>query len=201
MPEALSAGFGDPGHGDAIAYDLPARGYAGWDILVRTRPGTPAGRYVVAAQISDDLGQVIEDTAVVEVGGPGEPDLYRPLDEVLPLIEASQAATSAELGLTVLTPGLRLAPGGSGELAVELASGLASQVRGEAQLVSPAGTWESLGPWTQGFRVDPGDRVTLRYRVTVPATARPGTLWWAVVKVMYFGRVRYTEAVPVTVIP
>jgi hypothetical protein len=200
VPGGLSAGFGEPGHGDAVAYDLPARGYAAWDILVGARPGTAAGRYAVAAQISDDLGQVIEDTAVVEVGGPGEPDLYQPLDEVLPLIEASQAATSAELGLTLLTPGLRLAPGESGDLAVELASGLASQLRGEAQLVSPAGTWESAGPWAQGFRVDPGGRVTLRFRVAVPATARPGTHWWAVVKVMYFGRVRYTEAVPVTVV-
>jgi hypothetical protein len=154
----------------------------------------------VAAQISDDLGQVIEDTSVVEVGGPGEPDLYRPLDEVLRLVEASEAATTAELGLTVLTPSLQLAPGGAGELAVELASGLASQLRGEAQIVSPAGTWEALGPWTQGVQVDAGGRATLRFRVAVPATARPGTSWWAVVKVMYFGRVRYTEAVPVTVI-
>jgi alpha-mannosidase len=137
---------------------------------------------------------------VVEVGGPGEPDLYRPLDEVLRLVEASEAAATAELGLTVLTPSLRLAPGGAGELAVELTSGLASQLRGEAQIVSPAGTWTALGPWTQGVQVDPGGRATLRFRVAVPATARPGTSWWAVVKVMYFGRVRYTEAVPVTVI-
>jgi len=34
----------------------------------------------------------------------------------------------------------------------------------------------------------------------VPATARPGTRCWALVKVMYFGRVRYTPAVPVHIV-
>jgi hypothetical protein len=34
----------------------------------------------------------------------------------------------------------------------------------------------------------------------MPPGARPGAHWWAVVKVMYFGRVRYSQAVPVRVI-
>ena len=206
MPAGLSADLGAsasgtsaPGTASAVAYDLPARGYADWDVLVRARPGTPAGRYIVAAQISDDLGQVIEDAAVVQAGGPGNPDLYLPLGDVLPLVEADAAATKAELGLATLTPAPRLAPGGTADLTVELSSGLASELRGEAQLVSPFGSWEAIGPWTQGFRIRPGGRATLSFRVRVPATARPGTQWWALVKVMYFGRVRYTEAVPVTV--
>src|SRR5208283_294509 len=150
VPPGLTADFGDPGAGtaSAAAYDLPARGYAGWDVTVRARPGTPAGRYIVAAQISDDLGQVIEDTAVVQAGGPGNPDLSLPLGDVLPLIEANTAATEAELGLATLTPAPRLAPGGTADLTVELSSGLASEMRGEAQLVSPFGSWEALGPWT-----------------------------------------------------
>ena len=201
VPPELAADFSGPGAGSAsaAAYDLPARGYAGWDVTVRARPGTAAGRYVIAAQISDDLGQVIEDAAVVQAGGRGAPDLYLPLDELLPMIEAGAAATAAELGLTVLTPELRLPPGGTAELAVELASGLASEIRGEAQLVSSFGSWESLAPWTQGFRITPGGRATVRFRARIPAAARPGTQWWALVKVMSFGRVRYTEAVPVTV--
>ncbi len=187
------------GNASAVAYDLPARGYADWDVLVRAGRGTRPGRYVVAAQISDDLGQVIEDAAVVHAGGPGEPDLYLPLDDVLPLVEAGAASTAAELGLATLTPALRLAPGGTGSLAVELSSGLASQMRGEAQLVSPFGSWEAVGPWTQGFQISPGGRATVCFPVRVPAAARPGTQWWALVKIMYFGRVRYSEAVPVTV--
>ena len=118
---------------------------------------------------------------------------------MLPLVEANAAATRAELGLATLTPAPRLAPGGTADLTVELSSGLASEMRGEAQLVSPFGSWEAIGPWTQGFRIRPGGRATLSFGVRVPATARPGTQWWALVKVMYFGRVRYTEAVPVTV--
>ena len=118
---------------------------------------------------------------------------------MLPLIEANTAATKAELGLATLTPAPRLAPGGTADLTVELSSGLASEIRGEAQLVSPFGSWEALGPWTQGFRIRAGGRATLSFRARVPAAARPGTQWWALVKVMYFGRARYTQAVPVTV--
>jgi len=35
--------------------------------------------------------------------------------------------------------------------------------------------------------------------VTAPAAARPGQHWWALVKVMYFGRVRYSEPAAVTI--
>jgi hypothetical protein len=187
------------GEARAVAYDLPARGYAEWSVLVRALPGVRAGRYIVAAQISDDLGQVIEDAAVVAVGGPGDPDLKLPLEEVLPLVQEGLDATAAELDLTVLTPGLRLPPGSSGELAIQLTSGLASEMRGEAQLVSPFGTWAFLGPWTQGFSIQPGGSRRLRFPAVIPAGVRPGTRWWALVKVTYFGRVRYSGAVPVTV--
>jgi hypothetical protein len=77
-------------------------------------------------------------------------------------------------------------------------SGLASGLHGEAQLVSPFGTWEMLGPWTQGFSIAPGAGTVLRFPVRVPPTARHGR-WWALVKVMYYGRVRYTEAIPIII--
>jgi len=38
----------------------------------------------------------------------------------------------------------------------------------------------------------------LRFAVDVPVTARRAE-WWALVKVMYYGRVRYTEAIPVII--
>ena len=83
-----------------------------------------------------------------------------------------------------------------------MTSGLASELRGEAQLVSPFGSWEMLGPWTQGFSVAPGASAVLcdSPYTHVPVTARHAQ-WWALVKVMYYGRVQATpEAIPGVVI-
>ena len=54
-----------------LAYDLPARGHASWDLAVRLEPGAgPAPRFVTAA-IEDQAGQVIEDAALITAGRPG----------------------------------------------------------------------------------------------------------------------------------
>ncbi len=57
-----------------LRYDLVPGGYAAWDLSVRVPPGTAAGRYFVTARIRDDLGQLIEDTAMVAVGERRWPD-------------------------------------------------------------------------------------------------------------------------------
>jgi hypothetical protein len=186
--------------GTDLRYDLAPGGYAAWDLPVRVPPGTAAGRYFVAARIRDDLGQLVEDTAMVAVGERRWPDPGLPPEEELELMQADYAAGAAEADVAVLTPRLALAPGSQGELRVRVTSGLASELRGEAQLVSPFGTWEMLGPWTQGFSIAPGASTVLRFAVNVPVTARHGQ-WWALVKVMYYGRVRYAEAVPVVIEP
>jgi alpha-mannosidase len=182
-----------------LAYELPGGGHAGWDLAVRAQASTARGRYFVAARITDGLGQLIEDAALVAVGEPPAPDTTLPLEEVLPQIEADLHATGAEVGIDVLTPEISCPPGGRAELAVRIHNHLASELRGEAQLVSPFGSWEALAPWTSGFAAAPGAEATVRYRVAIPATARAGAQWWALVKVMYFGRPRYTQAIPVTV--
>ena len=186
--------------GRELRYELAPGGYAAWDLSVRVPPGTAPGRYFVAARIRDDLGQLVEDTAMVAVGERRWPDPELPPEETLELILADYAAGSAELDLAVLTPDPEVAPGGEAELLVRVTSGLASEVHGEAQLISPFGTWEMLGPWTQGFSLAPGAGTVLRFAVRAPATARPGR-WWALVKVMYYGRVRYTEATGVVIGP
>jgi hypothetical protein len=155
----------------------------------------------VAASIHDSLGQIIEDAALVAIGEPAAPDTSLPLDELLPLIETDLLATEAEAGIELLTPAVECPPGGRAELAVKISNRLASELRGEAQLVSPFGSWQALGPWTAGFAAEPGGEAVVRYPVAMPATARPGEQWWALVKVMYFGRARYTPAVPITVSP
>jgi len=186
----------DPGQD--LRYELAPGGYAAWDLSVRTAPGTAAGRQFVAARIRDELGHLVEDTAMVAVGERRWPDPDLPPEETLELMQADYSAGAAEVDLTVLTPELRLAPGGLGELLVRLTSGLASELHGEAQLITPFGSWEVLGPWTQGFSVEPGASTVLRFAASVPVTARHAR-WWALVKVMYYGRVRYTEAVPVVI--
>jgi hypothetical protein len=187
------------GHAGQLRYELAPGGYAAWDLTVRVQPGTATGRYFVAARIRDPLGQLAEDVTMVAVGERRWPDPGLPPEEALDLMQADYRAGAAEVDLAVLTPEVRLTPGGQGELLVRVTSGLASVLHGEAQLVSPFGTWQMLGPPAQGFSAAPGASAVLRFGVSAPATARPGTRCWGLVKVMYYGRVRYTEAVPVSV--
>ncbi len=193
--------------GRKLRYDLAGGDHAAWDVTVRpASAGTPAGRYFLAARIGDctaaagaGAGQVFEDVATIAVGEEPVPPRDTPLDRLLPLLEADERATAAELTVTGPAGDITLAPGERAEIAVQLANRSRSQIRGEAQLLSPFGTWDSITPWTQGFAAGPGAQVTVRYSVTAPAAARPGAQWWALVKVCYFGRVRYTAAIRVSI--
>jgi hypothetical protein len=182
-----------------LRYDLGGGGFACWDLTARALPGAPPGRYYVAARIRDDLGQDLEDAALVTVGEPSAPPLGLPLDQLLPLLEADERAAAAEIGLRLLPATLRVAADRPGELGAEVANRTAAPIRGECQLISPLGTWAALGPWTRGFAVPPGEAVTLCYPVRPPAGARPGAHWWALAKVMYFGRIAYSECARIEV--
>jgi hypothetical protein len=168
-------------------------------VTVSALPDTADGRYFLTARITDGLRQVLEDVALVTIGEPGGPDPDLPPEELFSRLHADVMALAGEADLEALTPVLRLAPGESGTLEVRVASHLASQLRGEAQLISPVGTWQATGPWTQPVSVSPGGAATVRFAVTVPATAEPGWESWLLVKLMYFGRVLYSNAVPLTV--
>ena len=76
-----------------------------------------------------------------------------------------------------------------------MASRLASVLHGEAQLISPFGTWETTDPWYCPVTVAPGEQTVLEFDVAVPPDATPGWESWLLVKLMYFGRVRYSPAV------
>ena len=197
VPGELTAAV--TGDSTPLRYDLGPGEFASWRVVVSARDGAPHGRYFAAARITDDLGQTLEDAVLVTVGEPGEPDPGLEPEELFFRLQSDVTALADEVDLTVLSPALRLAPGEPGELAVRVSSHLASQLRGEVQLVSPVGTWGSTGPWTQQVTAEPGGEATVRFDVTVPATAVPGWESWLLVKLMYFGRVRYSEAVPLTV--
>jgi alpha-mannosidase len=191
-PDAVTTG--------PLRYELEPNGFAAWTVAVSALPGTPGGRYFLTARITDELGQVLEDAALVTIGEAGGPDPDLPPEELFVRLQSDVTALAGEADIEALTPAVRLAPGMSGSLEVRVASHLASQLRGEAQLISPVGTWQATGPWTQPVAVSPGGSATVRFDVTVPATAEPGWESWLLVKLMYFGRVRYSEAVALTVI-
>jgi hypothetical protein len=189
---ALVAGAGDAGA--PLGYDLEPNGFAAWDVTVSALPGTPGGRHFLTARITDVLGQALEDAVLVTIGEPGEADPDLEPEELFFRLHSDVMALAGEADLELAAPELRLAPGESGELVVRISSHLASQLRGEAQLVSPVGTWQATGPWTQPVTVAPGGDATVRFAVTVPATAAPGWESWLLVKLMYFGRVRYSDS-------
>jgi alpha-mannosidase len=201
VPDGLLAEIdGAPVTADApLPFDIPGHGFTTWDVVVRARPGADAGRYFVAARIGDGLGQLLEDTALVTIGEPGAPDASQPPEELFFRLQSDVQGMAGEADLEVLTRELRLAPGERGELTVRIASHLASGLRGELQLISPIGTWRATAPWTQAVTVPPGGEAAASFAVTVPATAEPGWQSWLLVKLMYFGRVRYSQAVPLTV--
>ncbi len=192
---AAATGHVTPG---PLHYHLQADGYAAWDLVLQVPPEAPGGRHFVTAMIIDGAGQFCEDAVVVAVG---EPESTQDLtfDELTPLIEAASQAEAAESDLTRLTSDLELRPGGHGEISVLLTNHTASELRGEAQVISAHGSWSAVGPWTMGFTVAAGADATMTFTVDIPADARPGQRWWALVKVMYFGRLRYSEPVWITV--
>jgi alpha-mannosidase len=197
---AGAAAGGATAAGTPLRYDLGPNEFASWDVAVSAPPDTAGGRYFLTARITDGLGQVLEDTVLVTIGEAGGPDPDLPPEELFSRLQSDVTALAGETDLEVLTPAVRLAPGESGELAVRVSSRLGSQLRGEVQLISPVGTWQATGPWTQPVTVSPGGEATVRFTVTVPATAAPGWESWLLVKLMYFGRVRYSESVSLTVI-
>ena len=71
----------------------------------------------------------------------------------------------------------------------------ASEIRGEAQVLSPLETWSTITPWTQGFAGRAGRGDDRDFDVAPPRDVAAGT-YWALVKVMYFGRLLYSESVP-----
>lgn len=183
-----------------LSYDLAPLGFTAIDLAVTAAPGTSPGRRFVTAAISDAAGQVIEDSALVAIGQPPGPAPGNAvLDEVLAQQLAADAALAGEAQVTVGSRNLTVPAGGSAEIEVSITNRAQSPIRGEAQLISPFGSWSAVGPWAAGFAVEPGECQVLHFPVRPAATARPGQRWWALVKVMYFGRLRYSEPVEVTI--
>lgn len=163
---------------DRMSYDLAGEDYARFDVTLRADANANAGTYHLAARITDPSGETLEDVATLRLG------------------ETPRAADGLELHLD--TRELTLPPGDAGEVRVRIANRCGDEVRGEAQLISPYGTWNLLAPWSRGFVVQGGGETALDYRMRVPAGTDPMRTW-ALVKVMAFGQVYYSDAVSLTV--
>ncbi len=169
-----------PGHlppGSALSgplhYHLKAHGFAAWDLVISVPAGAGQGRHFVTAMIIDDAGQLLEDAVVVAVGEP-QSSQDQTFDELTPLIEAASRAEDSEAELASLSSHLDLAPGGSGTVAVRLANHTASELRGEAQLISSYGSWSSMGPPAMGFTAAAGETSTMTFNVRDPRRRPPG---------------------------
>jgi alpha-mannosidase len=182
-----------------LSYDLAPMGYQTFELTVTPRPGSTRGRRFLTAQIDGPAGQLIEDSALLAIGQPPPPDGDLPAAQLQAMHDAVETAIAGEADLSVISPAVALRPGGTGAVEAVLRNHTGSAIRGEAQLISPHGSWRRVGPWATGFALAAGAERTLRFDVSAPATARMGEQWWAIVKVMYFGRVLYSEPVEVTI--
>ena len=158
-----------------LRYHIGSDGYQVFHVLLEPHADVAPGVYHLAVRVPGEHGQAVEDVVTLRAGAAG-PDL------------------DVDLETTALTAG----PGAPAELRVRLTSHSADEVRGEAQLISPFGTWELASPWTRGFAVPPGGTTTIGYRVDVPPATRPISSW-LLVKVMAFGTISYTHAIPLTI--
>src|SRR5262249_18407992 len=105
-----------------FTYSLSERGCAHWDLSVAAPPGTKPGRYFVSARTADDLGQVLEDTALITVGEPPAPARGMPRDQLDALLVADLEAREGEVDVALEPAVLEVAAGECATLAVRLAN-------------------------------------------------------------------------------
>jgi hypothetical protein len=189
-------------------FNLAPGAYTSLPFRVSPPAEAKPGRFFVAARVTDGSGQVQEDVATIDLlpvdalgpyrGDEGEGEGER--GPVPPAFDHPSTQIAAELEARLSKEGLVLAPGTSGAIELVLANRTDSELRGEAQLISPIETWPYAGPWAQGFSVPAGGRSQVPFSVSVPADAGPLSSW-VLVKVMYFGRLWYSPAVPLAIRP
>ncbi|MFQ6485381.1 NEW3 domain-containing protein [Brachybacterium epidermidis] len=146
---------------------------------VTVEPGSAGdGAFHVAARISDAFGA---QEAVAQV------------------LRGEIAEGANVLGVELTQDQVRVLPGQHGTLEVTLTNPTGSEIRGEAQLISPFGSWHLASEPIQGFAIPAGGEQVVTFDIAADGPGkRPGE-WWASVKVMYFGRVHFTPAIPLVV--
>ncbi|WP_084961628.1 glycoside hydrolase family 38 C-terminal domain-containing protein [Thermoactinospora rubra] len=174
-------------------FRLEPGGHVRFPVAVTPTPGQ--GLHFVAARTAVG-GQVVEDVLTVALGEAPELPVPGPVPEDGVAAQGTKAAEGRATGLVVETAAdtLSLRPGERSRLVVRLANTTSGEIRGEAQLASPWGTWEMLPSVVQGFTVGAGETAEVSFPVEVPSDAPAGHSW-ALAKVMWFGRCQYAPVV------
>jgi hypothetical protein len=200
-------------------YRLAPGAHLAFEASVTPPASAPAGRYFVAARVTDESGQVHEDVVTIDLDPAAtreddpdvsvrSPSLSVAIERAMRLTglhaESAQPEPAEQLGgeleAELSATELVVAPGQPAELRVRLRNTVAGEIRGEAQIISPHETWPLITPWTQGFSVTAGAETTVFFTIVAPLGFRGGE-YWALVKLMYFGRLLYTESVRIEVRP
>ena len=179
----------------ARPFRLAPGGHLRFPVTV-TPPADPApGLHFVSARTRTN-GQLVEDVTTVAIGPAPELPVPGEWPELSVATKGTTADTARPTGLSVtpVTDALTLRPGDRARLTLRLANTTADEIRGEAQLASPWGTWAMLPEVIQGFTVAAGGTAEVSFPVEVPHDHATGHAW-ALAKVMWFGRCQYAPAV------
>ncbi|MEV4105068.1 NEW3 domain-containing protein [Nonomuraea sp. NPDC049649] len=168
-------------------------GHLRFPVTVTPAPGR--GLYFVTARTGVG-GQMIEDVATVALGDAPEVPVPGPVPDPADAVRGTTATEARPTGLTAttLTGTFTLHPGDRTTLTVRLTNTTQGEIRGEAQLAAPWGTWDLLPDVIRGFTVPAGGTRDVTFPVEAPEDASSGH-FWALPKVMWFGRCQYAATV------
>ncbi|MBV2155633.1 NEW3 domain-containing protein [Kitasatospora sp. SUK 42] len=193
-PEGWSTSLG------SRPYRLAPDGHLRFPVTLTPPTDVAPGLHFAAVRLTHD-GQQIEDVVTIAVGD--LPDLL-PVPGDTPedwtIAQGTKATTGRDTGLSVdvSVETLRLTPGSQVTLSLALTNRTRGEIRGELQLVSPWGTWEAIADPVRGFTVPADSAVTVNFDITAPESTDPGS-YWALAKVMWFGRCQYAPTVALVV--
>lgn len=179
---------------------LAPGGHTAFPLTVTAPADAAPGMHFVRAQLATGESTIEEVLTLFVPGGAAVPPPAAPgIAQGDPLVgTVALAARPLGLELTAITESLTLRPGGADRLTLRVTNIAESAIEGEAMPVSPWGTWDFVGPYVTGFHVAPHSGSDITFDVRVPADALPGH-WWIMIKLMWFGRVQYSPAIPLVV--
>ncbi|MFB7128953.1 NEW3 domain-containing protein [Kitasatospora sp. NPDC056273] len=181
-------------------YRLAPDGHLRFPVTLTPPADAEPGLHFAAVRIEHD-GQQIEDVVTIAVGD--LPDLL-PVPGDTPedwtIAQGTKATSGRDTGLDVevSTETLHVVPGSRTALSLTLTNRTRGEIRGELQLVSPWGTWDVIADPVRGFTVPAGSSSVVEFAISVAESTDPGS-YWALAKVMWFGRCQYAPTVALVV--